>query len=102
MSRWTAAAMALVILAAAAPYVARVRHPRQKPFAAYLLFVTVFAVSAVVLFLIIGGLVSSLGLTDILGQWGMAVLLVLLGVLPAIAFATVQVRKPPIHRGPPD
>jgi hypothetical protein len=39
-----------VILAAATPYSARIRRPDQKPLAAYLISVTVFVASAVVLF----------------------------------------------------
>jgi hypothetical protein len=101
MSIWATIAIAIAILAAAAPYVAWVRHPRQRPFAAYLLFVSVFALAAVVLFVLIGWLIQALGLAARLGQGGLSVLLLLLGVLPALLLATWQARQPPGPRGPP-
>lgn len=98
----TTIVLALVLLAAVAPYVAWVKHPRQRPFAAYLVFVSVFAVCAVVLFVLLAWLVQVLGLGPALGPWGLAALLLLLGVVPALAVATWQARQPPSRRGPPD
>ncbi len=102
MSTWTTIGLAVLILALAAPYVARIRHPEQKPFAAYLVFVTVFSVAAVLLFLALAWLTSALGVMEDLGRLGMSMLLLLLGVLPALILATWQARKPPMGRRPPD
>lgn len=92
---WTVVAIATVLLAAIAPWVVWVRHPRQQPFIAYITFVCVFAVTAVVLFVLLGWLVDALGLTTVLGRWGLALLLLLLGVLPSFILATWQARRPP-------
>jgi len=101
MSIWTVLVAALILLAAA-PYVARVKHPEQKPFAAYMVFVMVFAVTAVVLFVALAWLANALGVARELGSAGLAVMLVLLGVVPALILATWQARKPPMRREPPD
>jgi len=94
--------IALLVLAIAYPYVMRIRHPDQRPFAAYLIFISVFALSAVVLFMLLGWLADALGLTPALGPTGLAIALLLLGILPALAIATWQARRPPMHRGTPD
>lgn len=99
---WVTVCIALLVLAIAAPYVARIRHPEQRPFAAYLVFVTVFALAAVVLFVLIGWLAAALGLLRTLGRGGLAVLLLLFGVVPAILLATWQARQPPMGRRPPE
>ena len=100
---WMTIALALGVLALAAPYVAWVRHPAQKPFAAYLVFVSVFALACIVLFLALAWLTGALGVREPLGPVGLAVLLVLLGVVPAFVIATWQARQPPSRRGrPPD
>lgn len=102
LETWSTVLIAILVLAAAVPYVAWVRHPEQRPFAAYLVFVSVFAVAAVVLFVLIGWLADALGLIPVLGQGGLTVALLLLGVLPALGLATWQARKPPMERKPPD
>lgn len=99
---WPSAAIAVVVLAALAPYVARIRHPRQQPFAAYLVFVTVFSVAAVVLFVVLAWAGRAFGVLDDLGRAGIVAALVLLGLVPAFALATWQARKPPANRPPPD
>jgi hypothetical protein len=93
----------IVLLVAAIPYVARIRHARQKPFAAYLIFLTVFAASAAVLAGLLAWLAGRLGLSGALGNTGPAILFLLLVFLPALALATWQARKPPWRpHGPPD
>lgn len=99
---WITVAVAIGLLAAAVPYVAWIRHPEQKPFAAYLVFVTVFAVACVVLFVALGWIADTLGVARSLGPTGIAVALVLLGVVPALIVATWQARQPPSRRRPPD
>lgn len=99
---WTTVAIAVFILLIAAPYVASIRHPQQRPFAAYLIFMTVFSVTAVVLFLLIGWLAHSTELASALGELGLALALLIFGLLPAIIVASWQARKPPTQRPPPD
>ena len=91
----------IVILVAAMPYTRRIRHPRQKPFAAYLIFVSVFVVTAAVLFRLLAQLASKLGLGAVLDAPGPALLFLILVFLPAVALATWLARKPPWRRGPP-
>jgi P-type Cu2+ transporter len=57
-----------ILLLASIPYVARIRHPEQKPFAAYLIFVSIFAVASVVLFGMLTVVAGTLGLTERLAQ----------------------------------
>jgi hypothetical protein len=45
-----AAGIALMVIAI--PYVMHIRHPEQKPVAAYFIFMTVFGLTAIVLFTI--------------------------------------------------
>jgi hypothetical protein len=93
----------IVLLVAAVPYVVAIRHPRQKPFAAYLIFVSVFAVSAAVLAGLLAWLAGRFDLTAALRNTLPAVVFLLLIVLPALALATWQARKPPWRQqGPPD
>jgi hypothetical protein len=92
-----------VILAAAIPYTARIRHPDQKPLAAYLIFLTVFVTSAVVLFSLAAWLATRLGLAARLDQPALALVFLVVVFVPAIALATWQAAKPPWkQRGPPD
>jgi hypothetical protein len=92
----------LIVLAVTIPIVARIRHPDQKPLAAYLIFMTVFMVAAMVLFSTLGWLTGMLGLGAVLSNTGPALILTILSVPPALALAIWQVRKPPLRRGPPN
>jgi small basic protein len=102
MDMWLATLIAIAILAAVAPYVARIRHPQQRPFAAYMIFVVIFSVTSLLLFLLIGWLADLLGLIPRIGTPGLMLLLVILGLAPAFALATWQARQPPMRMGPPD
>ena len=100
---WTRVLAGVVVLAAAIPYVARIRHPDQKLLAAYLIFVSVFVTATVVLLALLGWLASHLGLSPLLEDTGPALIFLALAFLPALALATWQARKPPWRqRGPPD
>ena len=91
------------LLAAAIPYVARIRHPEQKPLAAYFIFVTVFVTVSVVIFGLIAWLASRGGVAYGLDETGPALLFLAVVFVPALALATWQARKPPWRqRGPPD
>jgi hypothetical protein len=102
MNMWLATLIAIAILAAAAPYVSRIRHPQQRLFAAYMIFVVIFSVTALLLFIFIGWLADVLGLIPRIGTIGLMLLLVIFGLGPAIALATWQARQPPMRMGPPD
>ena len=92
----------LLLLVLAVPYVARIRHPEQKPLGAYLIFVSLFAVTAALLFAAFATLADRLGVTSVLENPVAAMLFIVLVFTPAIALATWQTRKPPLRRGPPD
>ena len=89
--------IALMLLAI--PYVRRARHPRAKLVAAYMVFVILFSVGAVVMYslLILGlGWVNRLYVLD--HSLGAATFLALVFV-PAFLLARWQLKKPP--RQPP-
>jgi len=90
-----------VLLAAAVPYVARIRHSRQKFLAAYLIFVTVFAIVGGALFALLSWGASALGLGASLERPFPALLFFALIFVPAIVVGSWQARKPPWRRGPP-
>ena len=92
----------LVILAAAFPYVMTIRNPKQKPLAAYLIFVSVFGATVFLLFNLFAKLASSLGLGNALDDPAPVLLFLALIFLPAMVLATWLARKPPWRQGPPD
>jgi hypothetical protein len=99
---WIGILLGMGLLVAAIPYVMRIRHPQQKPLAAYLIFMSVFIAVAAVLFKLLVWLAGKLGLGDALGDPGPALLFIALVFLPAVALAAWQARKPPWRQGPPD
>jgi hypothetical protein len=102
LSYWIGTLVGIALLAAAIPVAARVRHPEQKPFAAYLIFITIFVVVTMLLFNLLGWLAGLLGLGAALEEVGAILLLAVLASLPALGLAIWQVRKPPMRRGPPN
>lgn len=102
LSYWIGTLVGIALLAAAIPIATRVRHPEQKPFAAYLIFITIFVVVTMVLFNVLGWLAGLLGLGSALKKVGAILLLAILASLPALMLAIWQVRKPPLRRGPPN
>lgn len=85
----------VLILLAAMPYVARIRHPNQKPLAAYLIFVSVFIVSATVLFNLFIWLLYKFELGNTLSDPAPALLFLAVVLIPAIIVARWLARKPP-------
>ena len=98
---WLSILIGITVLVIALPYVWRIRHPQQKLFAAYLIFVTIFVVSSFVLYRLLVLLVGILELADPLNRLLPAVVFISLIILPASALATWQARKPPWRQGPP-
>ena len=91
----TGAAVWLLLLIAAVPYVRRIRHPDQRPLAAYLIFVTVFGLALLILAAAVGWLLSLFELDHLLGDPFAAVVVVALVSVPAFIVASWQARKPP-------
>lgn len=91
----------LILLLTAIPYVARIRHPGQRPFAAYLVFVSVFAVVSAVTFALLAAAANALGLGELLERSVPALVFLVLVFVPALLLARWQARKPPWREGPP-
>jgi len=85
----------------AVPIVRRIRHPDQRPFAAYLIFVMIFTVTAAVLFAILSSVAVALGLSQALERVVPAVVFLLLVFGPAFALAAWQAGKPRWRKSPP-
>lgn len=98
---WAIGLIGFLTLVAAIPYVSHIRHPDQKPFAAYLLFASIFLSTSVVLFGLLTWLLDTLGVGSALGNPFVALLFLLLLFLPALTLSSWQARKPPIKRSPP-
>ena len=97
----TGAAVWLLLLIAAVPYVRRIRHPDQRPLAAYLIFVTVFGLALLILATVLGWLSSLFELEVLLRDPFAAVVAVALVCVPAFVLARWQARKPPARVMPP-
>jgi hypothetical protein len=96
---WISLAGWVVVLALFGLYVPRIRHPGQKPFAAYLIFVIVFTAVAIGMFVLLAYLAAAFGLAQALER-PLPILIFLAGVfVPAFVVARWQARKPP--RQPP-
>ena len=93
--------IAVIILVGAIPYVLHIRHPQQKPLAAYLIFVSLFVIISLVLNTVLLWLASKLGLLAALNELAPAILFLILNFLPAFVIARWQARKPPWRQGPP-
>lgn len=93
--------VALLLFVTAIPYVARIRHPAQKPLAAYLIFISVFAIASLVLFWVFTAMANTLGLASRLEHTLPALALLLLVFAPALFLARWQARKPPWRQAPP-
>lgn len=76
-------------------YTRRERHPRIKPLAAYMIFVTVFTVASFVLFAAIIILLGALGQERALANPVAAVIVLFVMFVPAFFLARWQIRKPP-------
>lgn len=85
-------------LLAAVFYVQRTRHPDQRPLAAYLIFVTVFTVTAFGLF-VAATLILELAIdTTVLAEPLWAALFLIFVFVPAFFLGRWQLRKPPRAR----
>ncbi|TVP80286.1 MAG: hypothetical protein EA346_07835 [Thioalkalivibrio sp.] len=91
----------LAIFLLAIPLVLRIRHPEQRAFAAYLIFVSIFTVVAGVLFWLLSWLALALGLAPMLERVIPAIVFLLLIFVPAFALAFWQARKPRWRKAPP-
>ncbi|AHF00176.1 hypothetical protein [Thioalkalivibrio paradoxus] len=85
----------------AIPLVRRIRHPDQRPLAAYLIFVSLFTLVAGILFALLSWLAVYLGLSQALERVVPAIVFLLLVFAPAYLVAAWQARKPRWRRPPP-
>jgi hypothetical protein len=85
----------LAFLVFSVPYTAGRRHPRAKPLAAYLVFVSTFSLCAAVLYLVLAWLVITLHLAAWLSNPLGAIVFAALVFAPAFAIASVILRRPP-------
>lgn len=84
-----------VLMLLAIPYVRRAKHPRAKPLAAYMVFITLFSVGAAVMFSVLLMLLSSYGGLDALHHVPGATLFLALVFVPAFLLGRWQMKKPP-------
>lgn len=91
-----------VALVAFIPYVRRERHPESRAFSAYLNFVTVFTVSAYLVFGAILAIDNSIWPGMPLENWLGAIVALLVTFVPAFAAATAMVRRRPPQAPPLD
>jgi len=98
MSPTMTVAAALLLVAAAYPYVRRAKHPETRMLVAYLLFIGVFALVAAALFLAVSGILVAVGIADRLERPLGAALFLLVICLPAFLLARRQVRRAPHAR----
>ena len=99
---WIGFLIVLAVLGGAIPYAARIRHPEQKPLAAYLIFLFTFIAGVAVLFNLLAWLAEIFDLGSVLDHPLLALLFVALIVLPPLALATWLARQPPWRQGPPE
>jgi hypothetical protein len=85
----------LAFLVLSAPNTARWRHPRTKPLAAYLVFVSTLSLCAAVLFLVLAWLVITLHLAAWLSNPLGAIAFAALVFAPAFGIASVILQRPP-------
>lgn len=85
----------IVVLIAVVPYVNRIRHPDQKPLAAYLIFLFSFIIASSVLYAILAWLVAALNLTRLFGDVMATATFLVLVFVPAFLIARWLTRKPP-------
>ncbi|MFZ3042581.1 MAG: hypothetical protein WA108_12490 [Thiobacillus sp.] len=85
--------VALMLLAI--PYVRRVRHPRAKPLAAYMVFIILFSVGAMVMYSVLLMLLGWADALDYLHRPLGAVIFLALVFIPAFLLGRWQLKKPP-------
>jgi hypothetical protein len=91
----TAFAIWAVSLVLAFFYARRAKHPQTHLLAVYLIFVTIFTASSVVLFSILSFLLHAAGQAGMLNDPLVATLFLIAVFLPGVLFARWQLRKPP-------
>jgi len=101
MYLWALAIWA-IFLGLAIPYVRRAKPPSARPFAAYLVFVAVFALCAAILFFGLTSLLVGLRMSDWLAHPVDVAVFLALVFVPAFLIARWQLRRPPRQpRAPP-
>ena len=75
-------------------YVQRARHPRTRPLAAYLIFLTVFCTIAVAGYVVIGTVLTVLDRPTLVENPIFGVVLLAATLVPAFVVARRQIRRP--------
>lgn len=91
----------LVLMLLAIPYVQRAKHPRAKLVAAYMVFVILFSVGAVVMYSILLLLLGWIDGLAYLHHPPGAVIFLALVFMPAFLLGRWQLKKPP-RQTPPE
>ncbi|MGD8783361.1 MAG: hypothetical protein PVF28_07120 [Thioalkalispiraceae bacterium] len=99
---WISIFVGIAILVISIPIVIRIRHPQQKPLAAYLIFITVFVLIAFFLFSLLMSFITNAGLETLLHQPLLIILFHVLVFIPALVVAIWLAAKPPWRQGPPN
>jgi quinol-cytochrome oxidoreductase complex cytochrome b subunit len=101
-SSWAVAVGAVILMALAFPYVRRAKHERARTFAAYLLFIAIFALASAALYVLLGTLLVAFDLAGLIERPVGAVLFLAALFIPAFLIARQQIRRPPHRRVSPN
>ena len=94
-SQFLGIVMWIVLMLLGIPYVRHARHPRAQPVAAYMVFVILVSVGAVVMYSVLLLLLGWIDRLDVLHHpWGAAIFLALV-FGPAFLLGRWQLKKPP-------
>jgi heme A synthase len=85
----------VVLMLLAIPYVRRARHPRAQPLAAYMVFVILFSVGAIVMYTVLLMLLGWIDGFDYLHHPLGAAAFLALVFIPAFLLGRWQLKKPP-------
>ena len=92
---WPGVILWTVLMLLAIPYVRRARHPRTRPLAAYMTFVVLFSVGAVVMYSALLLLLDWTERLDWLHRPLAATIFLALVFIPAFLLGRWQLKKPP-------
>ncbi|WP_185961227.1 hypothetical protein [Telmatospirillum sp. J64-1] len=94
----------VAVLALAVPYVNRKRHPDHQPFAAWMIFASVFTIAAAVIYAVLSAILVLTGASNILRMGAGTILFLGLVFVPAFFAARLMILKKPgkaPHTRPP-
>jgi hypothetical protein len=95
-----AVVIAAVILIGSWPVSQALKHESRKPLAAYLVFVSVFALSGAAVFMVAVSVLAAVGLLDVLNSVPISLILVILVLVPAALLARRSISRKAKQRMP--